>query len=382
MKIGIFLSARKPTDGGGYTITKDLFDSILKIYPKNNFYFIIRGKENNYFKTMLQKKGFDFTVIKISKFEIFIKSLIAIFFKPIFNIKDNLDNILEKKNINCLIFLSSENFYPLKIPYVSTIWDIQHLTNSYFRETGSILIKVYRNIVLTAFLKNSKKIIVGTNVGKNEIKKYFKVKDKLFYKLPHPTPKIFLKEKKTQFNLKIFKKNNFFIYPANFWEHKNHILLLKVIKRINLKYKKKINLVLVGSIKNISYFNKIKKFIEINKLKKNIKILKFVSLKKLIQLYDYSEGLIYASSSGPENLPPLEAFARGKNVIISNYSGSKEQLNNYATYFNFKKKNSVEKKILNFKKFTSKDLKRYAKLKSTDNYVKNLMKKVERDFSV
>jgi glycosyltransferase involved in cell wall biosynthesis len=139
---------------------------------------------------------------------------------------------------------------------------------------------------------------------------------------------------------------------------------------------------LVGSIKNILHFNKIKKFIEINKLKKNIKILKFVSLKKLIQLYDYSEGLIYASSSGPENLPPLEAFARGKNVIISNYSGSREQLNNFANYFNLKKKSSIEEKILNFKKFKSKDLKSYARLKSTDSYIKNLIKKVERDFSV
>ena len=382
MKIGIFLSARKPTDGGGYTITKDLFDSILKLYPKNNFYFIIRGKENTYFKNILKKKGYNYTIIKISKFEIFIKSLIAILFGSVFNFKNNLDNILRIKKINCLIFLSSENFYPLKTPYVSTIWDIQHLTNPYFKETGSILIKVYRHIVLKAFLKNSKKIIVGTDLGKKEIKKFYQINDNFFYKLPHPTPQIFFKEKKTKSNLKIFKKNIFFIYPANFWEHKNHILLLKSIKEINLKYRKRINLVLVGSVKDRLHFNKIKNFITINKLKKNIKILKFVTLKKLIQLYDGCEALLYASSSGPENLPPLEAFARGKNVIISNYPGSKEQLNKFATYFDLKKKGSIEEKILNFKKFNSKDLKTYARLKSTDNYVKDLIKKVERDFSV
>lgn len=382
MKIGIFLSARKPTDGGGYTITKDLFDTILKIYPKKNFFFVIRGNENNYFKNTLQKGGFDFTIIKKSRFEIFIKSLISILFKSVFNFKDNLDNIFKIKKIKCLIFLSSENFYPLKTPYVSTVWDIQHLTNPYFKETGSILVKIYRHIVLKAFLKNSKKIIVGTDVGKKEIKKFYKINDNFFYKLPHPTPKIFFKVKKAGFNLKIFKKKNFFVYPANFWEHKNHILLLKVIKEINLKYKKKINLVLVGSIKDRVYYKKILKFIEINRLKKNIKILKFVSLKKLIQLYDHSKGLLYASSSGPENLPPLEAFARGKNVIVSDYPGSKEQLNKFATYFNLKQKKNVEEKILNFKKFNSKDLKNYARLKSADNYIKKLLKKVERDFNV
>ena len=41
---------------------------------------------------------------------------------------------------------------------------------------------------------------------------------------------------------------------------------------------------------------------------------------------------------------PLEAFARGKNVIISNYPGSREQLKKFATYFNTKKKGVLKKK--------------------------------------
>ena len=47
-----------------------------------------------------------------------------------------------------------------------------------------------------------------------------------------------------------------------------------------------------------------------------------------------------------------------------------------------KKKNSIKEKILNFKKLNSIDLKNYARLKSTDTYIKNLIKKVERDFNV
>tara|TARA_Y200000002_G_C22188172_1_gene458100 strand:- start:66 stop:230 length:165 start_codon:yes stop_codon:yes gene_type:complete len=47
-----------------------------------------------------------------------------------------------------------------------------------------------------------------------------------------------------------------------------------------------------------------------------------------------------------------------------------------------KKKNSIKEKILNFKKINSKNLKNYARFKSTDTYIKNLIKKVERDFNV
>ena len=133
MKIGIFLSARKPTDGGGYTITKDLFDAIIKFYPKKNFYFVIRGDENSYFENNIIKYGFEYTVIKKSKIEIFIKSLLFIIFNYNLFFRDKLDVILRKKKINCLIFLSSENFYPLKTPYISTIWDIQHLSNPNFK---------------------------------------------------------------------------------------------------------------------------------------------------------------------------------------------------------------------------------------------------------
>ena len=312
MKIGIFLSARKPTDGGGYTITKDLFDAIIKFYPKKNFYFVIRGDENSYFENNIIKYGFEYTVIKKSKIEIFIKSLLFIIFNYNLFFRDKLDVILRKKKINCLIFLSSENFYPLKTPYRSTIWDIQPLSNPNFKETGSILIKLYRQIVIKAFLKKSKKIIIGTDVGIKEVRKFFKIQKNCFYKLPHPTPKIFLEEKKIKLKSKVLKKNNFFIYPANFWEHKNHILLLKAIKQINLTGRNKINLVLVGSVKDRLHFNKIINFIQINKLEKNIKILKFVSLKKLIQLYDNCRALLYASSSGPENLPPLEALLEAK----------------------------------------------------------------------
>ena len=43
MKIGVFLSKRKPQEGGGYTITEELVNSLIKlIHSKkynNNFFF-------------------------------------------------------------------------------------------------------------------------------------------------------------------------------------------------------------------------------------------------------------------------------------------------------------------------------------------------------
>jgi hypothetical protein len=52
---------------------------------------------------------------------------------------------------------------------------------------------------------------------------------------PHPTPNFFINKKKKLLS----KKNitNFFLYPANFWEHKNHIVIIKAINNLMLKKK-------------------------------------------------------------------------------------------------------------------------------------------------
>ena len=343
MNIGVFISARKPADGGGFTLTKDLFDQLIHSSDNKKIFFILRDKKNNYFFKKIKQYGCKYIITTESKLIIFIKC----FFFRLFNrciLNNKIDIFLSKNSVKCVIFLSSENFYPLKVPYISTIWDIQHYTNPNFTETGSFFIKIYRHVVTKVFIQNSTKIISGTNVGINEIIKYYNVKKKSFYKLSHPTPKIFLNIKKSKKVSNLFKAKPFFIYPANFWEHKNHLFLLQAIKEINLYQKNKINLVLVGSPKILNYYEKIKKYIFINNLNKNIKMFKFVKLSKLIEFYDNSHGLIYASTSGPENLPPLEAFARGKNVIIGNYPGAKEQLKHNANYFNLKDLSSLKKK--------------------------------------
>ena len=62
----------------------------------------------------------------------------------------------------------------------------------------------------------------------------------------------------------------------------------------------------------------------------------------MIELYDNCLALIYSSFAGPENLPPLEAMARKKPIICSNYPGAKEQLKDVPIYFNPKKANSIK----------------------------------------
>ena len=58
----------------------------------------------------------------------------------------------------------------------------------------------------------------------------------------------------------------------------------------------------------------------------------FVEQNDLTALYQGAFALVYPSLFGPDNLPPLEAFALGCPVVISDYDGAREQLGDAPLY--------------------------------------------------
>ena len=60
MKIGVFVSKRNPSEGGGFTITEELLEKFTKkIYSKkiqDKFFFIISNDKNNIICNKLKKK--------------------------------------------------------------------------------------------------------------------------------------------------------------------------------------------------------------------------------------------------------------------------------------------------------------------------------------
>lgn len=380
MKVGIFVSKREPSEGGGYTITEELINKLInKINSKKikkKFFFVVSNDNKNLICNKLKKNKILFT--KINEIIIFKKILIFIsHLFPKINFLLNYLNIIKLNNLflknNCkkLLFISSEYREKMTIPYIATVWDMQHETHSEFSEVSSYGRGLYRKIVNNNFIKNASTVITGTQAGKSEIKKFTGFKKK-FLILQHPVSSIFLK-KKPKKNKKI--KSNYFFYPANFWEHKNHENLIKGFNKF-LKYNKNFKLILSGE--KTRNYAKVKNLIINLKMQNSVKVVGHVNLNKLISLYDNCDSVVYPSFSGPENLPPLEALARNKKTINSIYPGAREQLKNFVIYFNpfspdeistAMKKTSEMRSPKNFKK-----LNKFLKLKKSDIYIEKLIK--------
>ena len=89
-----------------------------------------------------------------------------------------INNIFEKENCDKILFVSSEYREKIRLPYISTVWDMQHETHPNFKEVSSYGKYLYKRVVNNNFIRNSNTVIVGTKIGKNEILKFTNFKKK------------------------------------------------------------------------------------------------------------------------------------------------------------------------------------------------------------
>jgi glycosyltransferase involved in cell wall biosynthesis len=213
------------------------------------------------------------------------------------------------------------------LPFIMNVFDLQHRTHPWFPELSSESEWQGREDYYKRYLPRALAIITGTQRGKDEIQKMYGVDENNIYIIPHVTSK----NSKSETGVTSILRVGPYIYPAQFWSHKNHKVIVEAVKIIRNSLRAQIKVNFIGEDKgNLNY---IKRIVNEYGLSEQIKFLGFVSNEIKNNLYKESRGLIYSSFSGPENLPPLEAFDIGIPVIYSDFPGAREQLGDYPFYF-------------------------------------------------
>lgn len=216
----------------------------------------------------------------------------------------------------------------LNVPYFVTLWDLQHRKQPWFPEvsfdgwTWNEREEHYKNI-----LPRASKIIVGTEQGKNEVQSYYGV-DKAnilvnAFPVPRPPPELNAVNSHELLSILNSSTRPYFIYPAQFWAHKNHINLLLALRIIKDGGGETPILVLTGSDKGNRSFvcKKIKEL----QLSNDVILAGFIDRVSLYGLMKNAAGMVFVTYFGPDNLPPLEAFSVGCPVIASDVEGCFEQ---------------------------------------------------------
>jgi glycosyltransferase involved in cell wall biosynthesis len=214
----------------------------------------------------------------------------------------------------------------LELPYMVVVWDLQHRLQPWFPEISGNGNWQHRDTIYTAVLGRAAAVIVGTQVGKQEVEHFFRVDPSRILILPHPTPRFGeaevagIRPVREKYGI----TGDYLFYPAQFWAHKNHVNLLLALKLLQDRFDRPLSVAFVGA--DHGNLTHVKAAAGRLGLTDRVHFLGFVPREDLVDLYRQAFALSYVTFFGPENLPPLEAFALGCPVVASEVSGAREQL--------------------------------------------------------
>ncbi|MGJ4950103.1 glycosyltransferase [Bradyrhizobium sp. HKCCYLS20291] len=245
--------------------------------------------------------------------------------------KSDLDLVAESLGVEFVWFLSA---MPDRtdMPYMTVVWDLQHRATPWFPELSAAGVWDSRDSVHRWFLQRASRIVTGTEVGRRQLTQFFQIPDENILTLPHPTPSFALDHMAIHPREVIEKlglTRPYVLYPAQFWPHKNHVNLVLAIAELN-KQGRDVSLACVGADKgNRGHVEDLARRAGVSD---RVHFLGFVEKSELIALYQHAIALTYVSWCGPENLPPLEAFALGCPVVASRIPGAEEQLGDAVSF--------------------------------------------------
>jgi glycosyltransferase involved in cell wall biosynthesis len=350
MRVCVLLDTRAlPTIGGGYTFERQIFQALLAQADNSPHEFVVFTLDRKIPERLAQSTNIQFVALADQQRQLGViwaglKQVLAERWKRrvlqrhrsfLTRLRHAINQrILEAYGIDFVWSMT-----PLSIatdtPYSITIWDMEYRTQPFFPEM-CVGDEWDQRDYLANEIRRATFVFTGTEVGKQQVQKIYQNFPDRVRVIPFPTPQYALEGVLPMTQSRLDKYgltlHQYLLYPAQFWPHKNHANLLYALKRLKDQDNLRFPLVLVGSNKrNQAYIQQLTQQLG---LVDQVHFLGFVPEEDLVTLYQGAFALTFMSFGGPDNIPPLEAFALGCPVVASNVSAAQEQLGDAALIVN------------------------------------------------
>ncbi|BFM39514.1 glycosyltransferase family 1 protein [Synechocystis sp. LKSZ1] len=313
MRVALYLSEQPPTVGGGYTFESQILKVLLDSLAPSRHQFFLYSRS-----PFLGTDSIPATV-----------PLIPLHTGPGSAgqpwTEAQILASLQAHQIELILSLAPRHL-TLEIPFITIVWDLQHRLQPYFPEVSSGGEWEARERFFAQLLARAAYIITGTEVGKQEIERFYNIAPSRIQVIPAPTPPfVFHPSPQPE---PILQRHGvlgpYLFYPAQFWPHKNHVGALLALQILREQYQLPLSLVFTGSDQgNLAFVQAQAARLG---LTEQVHFLGFIPQRDLVALYQKAFALLFMTFFGPDNLPPLEAMALGCPVIASDVPGHREQL--------------------------------------------------------
>lgn len=246
-----------------------------------------------------------------------------------------LKNFLKDNQVDLLFCpFSAPRFAETGIPVVAIVYDTQHLD---YPDFFDIREQQLRTNFLNLLLQKSQKIICISDFCRQSLIRHFNASADKLIVIPvsiHERWSRLSEELTNQYLLELGLSHcRYAFYPANYWQHKNHRLLLAAYKI----YKEKspdspLHLVFTGDLKDEE--NQLRQEVLAANVNDSIHFLGFLDEKYLEAVWRGCECLVFPSLYEGFGIPLLEAMYFGKPVLCSHTGSLPEVGGDAAIYFN------------------------------------------------
>ncbi|HEX8060300.1 MAG TPA: glycosyltransferase family 1 protein [Cyclobacteriaceae bacterium] len=219
---------------------------------------------------------------------------------------------------------------------INVIHDLMHRYEPQFKESSGMGRGAFRDRLFGSFANSSMAMFVDSEVGKHQMMESYGADAKKISVLPYIAPGHISKyddSSNGEYFNKLGLSSKFLFYPAQFWAHKNHKILIEAAKILKNQLPD-LRIYFIGP-QNHAY-GEIFDSVQQNELTSQISFIDYVPNEVLGGFYLRARAMVMPTHYGPTNIPPLEAIALGCPVAVSNIYGMPAQLGNAALYFNNK----------------------------------------------
>jgi glycosyltransferase involved in cell wall biosynthesis len=338
LKVGIFLRAREEMGG---TLQYNMAVLAAATLLPGDRYQVVVASAGDYWRQWLQPGGLEHvqlgnTLVSRASAELWGRLRLPVsVWRALAPYWHPLTRIFRRQGCDVWIFPSQDSMaYWIPVTSICAIHDLMHRYEPEFEESAAPALYKAREFLYGNLSRWCAGILVDSPTGVAHMAESYGTDRNRIHSLPFIPPDYIYRTVTNNDRQTLREKyrlpEKFFFYPAQFWKHKNHEVLVRGLHR-NLADHPDMRLVFCGGSKNNYDF--ITGLIGELGLENNIQIIGYIPDADMTAMYHCAQALLMPTFYGPTNIPPLEAMACGCPVAVSRIYGMPEQLGDAALYF-------------------------------------------------
>lgn len=316
--------------GGVYQYSYALIQILAKARLSHNFYVLCKNPDEELLQVIERNENFSQAILtkpQYSRVQRWVHKLLNKS-KKIFSsietveLPDEYDILIKKYNIDIIHFPYQRYIDKPGIKSITTLHDVQEL---YFPQFFTSEERAFRAVHYKAALEKSDVVVVSYKHIKLDLIKFFQIPEEKIHVVLLDMQDLWFQDLKLTDEKYLDSYDipqDFLLYPAATWEHKNHLGLLKALKLIEHK---QINIVFTGHLTE-HYRKSILPYIKKTGLIEQVKFVGLVSKECLYELYSHSRGVVIPTLYEAGSFPLMESILMGIPVICSNITSLPETI--------------------------------------------------------